>query len=116
MTTGLHHHLPSTWDGCGPAAAVCGDWHGNIAYAEKVLWSLHARGITRVVHVGDFGFWFTPEFTAALDELLARYQLAEYKRGQGWYALESDASFEPDLPGTVFVGVPSPPDASQVRG
>lgn len=37
--------------------AVCGDWHGNSRYAEKVIRKLAEVGVKVIVHVGDFGYW-----------------------------------------------------------
>lgn len=34
-----------------------GDLHGNLAAGRFMLWSMHKLGITRVVHVGDFGIY-----------------------------------------------------------
>ena len=37
--------------------AFAGDWHGRIAGVEEKLSRLADAGVTRVLHVGDFGIW-----------------------------------------------------------
>lgn len=34
--------------------AIAGDWHGNAAWALRVIQAAAAAGITRILHVGDF--------------------------------------------------------------
>jgi hypothetical protein len=40
--------------------AVAGDWHGDQVWAQARIESLGERGITTVLHVGDFGIWPGP--------------------------------------------------------
>lgn len=51
--------------------ALCGDWHGNVRWAVHVLHVLGARGIKRVLHVGDFGIWPGDGGKRYLEELAA---------------------------------------------
>lgn len=39
------------------AVMLAGDWHGNKTRALEVIRLAAARGITVVLHLGDFGFW-----------------------------------------------------------
>lgn len=35
-----------------------GDWHGNLAWAQKVIaWAATEQGTEAIVHAGDFGYW-----------------------------------------------------------
>lgn len=36
---------------------IAGDWHHNTDWAVKSLYALHKRGITNILHLGDFGIW-----------------------------------------------------------
>lgn len=36
---------------------LAGDWHGNIRRAEAVIEIAGRKGITVIIHLGDFGFW-----------------------------------------------------------
>lgn len=40
--------------------ALAGDWHGSKPWASSRIMSVGARGITTVLHVGDFGIWPGP--------------------------------------------------------
>ncbi|MCH9734101.1 MAG: metallophosphoesterase [Actinomycetia bacterium] len=56
---------------------LAGDWHGNTNRAVSVIQSAGMRGITTVVHLGDFGFWtpgaWTDRFLAAVEKACAAY-------------------------------------------
>lgn len=39
---------------------LCGDWHGNAPWATKVIASIGSRGVTTILHAGDFGVWPGP--------------------------------------------------------
>jgi predicted phosphodiesterase len=49
-------HLLSE-EGSPDQIAVAGDWHGNLAWATRVLNWVSQQGIRVLVHTGDFGFW-----------------------------------------------------------
>lgn len=36
---------------------IAGDWHANLDWALEALNAAHHAGITRILHVGDFGWW-----------------------------------------------------------
>ena len=40
--------------------ALAGDWHGNRAFATGRIAALGARGISTLLHLGDFGIWPGP--------------------------------------------------------
>ena len=46
--------------------AVAGDWHGNTTYAVQAIASLSE--IPVLLHTGDFGFRFHPDFIRGVDE------------------------------------------------
>lgn len=65
---------------CGGAVvsviALAGDWHGDQVWANARLQSLGERGITTVLHVGDFGIWpgkSGKAFLGAVEAVCARY-------------------------------------------
>lgn len=49
---------------------VAGDWHGNTLYAVDALDYFADRFVDHVVHLGDFGYQFTPEFVKLLTRTL----------------------------------------------
>lgn len=49
---------------------VCGDWHSNLLYGLDAIDYLHNRGIQHIVHVGDFGYQFSPDFLFPLNDRL----------------------------------------------
>jgi hypothetical protein len=52
------------WDGPPAdsvhAVALAGDWHGNTAWAVERISDVSARGISVLLHAGDFGLWPGP--------------------------------------------------------
>lgn len=52
--------------------AICGDWHADANYANGVLLSLASKGITEVVHCGDFGYGWDQHFVLSVQKCLAR--------------------------------------------
>lgn len=50
--------------------ALAGDWHANTPYAVASIAHARAGGAQAIVHLGDFGYRFEPEFLAALDDAL----------------------------------------------
>lgn len=46
-----------------------GDWHGNVNFALRAIDHLVEQGCTRIVQVGDFGFWPGSEGDAYLNVL-----------------------------------------------
>ncbi len=40
--------------------ALAGDWHGNAAWARARIADVAARGVTLILHLGDFGIWPGP--------------------------------------------------------
>ena len=48
---------------------IAGDWHGNTAWAKRILTGFHEAGIKRVYHVGDFGIWPGDEGRNFVDEV-----------------------------------------------
>lgn len=42
------------------AVAFAGDWHGDLAWAERCLDYLASGGVRLLLHVGDFGIWPGP--------------------------------------------------------
>ena len=65
---------------------VAGDWHGNAAWAKKVIWeakTLLAGEETRIIlHLGDFGVWpggenYLTQVAFALDQADARLWFAD---------------------------------------
>ena len=61
--------LPVPLPDPGRYVAVAGDWHGNTAWARKVLRSLSYRRIRVLLHVGDLGVWPGEEGAVYLDDL-----------------------------------------------
>lgn len=41
--------------------AVAGDWHGNQSYALKAINWAAKQNVDSILHVGDFGFWRSPD-------------------------------------------------------
>lgn len=37
--------------------ALAGDWHGNLAWAQKMIRLAHQAGAVVIVQLGDFGYW-----------------------------------------------------------
>src|SRR6476620_368138 len=51
--------------------AFMGDWHGNLNYARKQVFSAKMRNAPVIVHVGDFGYNFGDVFMDGLQSSLA---------------------------------------------
>lgn len=52
---------------------VAGDWHGDTDLAVSAIEHAHSRyGARTILHVGDFGYTFTPCFTRTLTRALAQ--------------------------------------------
>jgi hypothetical protein len=63
----------------GQVVALAGDWHGDRPWSDARLQSLGERGITTVLHVGDFGIWPGPAgkiFLQAVEKVCAKYDIA----------------------------------------
>ena len=58
--------------------AYAGDWHGRLSYALKAVFFAAQNGAEAIVHAGDFGFNFTPEFLDPLNERLDSYGIDLY--------------------------------------
>ncbi len=52
--------------------AMAGDWHGSWKHAGPALADIGERGITTVLHAGDFGIWPGPSGRAFLDHVTGR--------------------------------------------
>lgn len=52
--------------------AVAGDWHANTDYARRAILHASKRGADVLVHVGDFGYLFTPAYLNTLTATLER--------------------------------------------
>lgn len=46
-------------------AAVAGDWHGDTRYACRAI--MAASSADFLLHTGDFGYWFRPDYLDALN-------------------------------------------------
>lgn len=53
----------------GARVAFCGDWHGNVGWAEFIIAAL-PDDVSRVEHVGDFGLmgWHMPEYLTRVSQ------------------------------------------------
>lgn len=59
--------------------ALAGDWHGDRLWANARLQSLGERGITTVMHLGDFGIWPSgtgKQYLRSIDAVCAKYSIA----------------------------------------
>ncbi len=58
---------------------LAGDWHGNGGRAVAVIQAAGMRGITTVIHLGDFGFWtpgaWTDRYLAIVETACAAYDV-----------------------------------------
>lgn len=51
--------------------AVAGDWHANTGWAyDACRWAIH-EGADAIVHLGDFGYYFQPQYLHMLDQALS---------------------------------------------
>lgn len=61
--------------------AVCGDWHGDLGYAEAAVRTAASAGANHIMQVGDFGFWPRtsldegPGFLMRVEELLSELEI-----------------------------------------
>ena len=70
----LHRHIPRFL--CTPKrVALAGDWHANTDYAVEAIAHARRRNADVVIHLGDFGFNFKPDYLNALDRALAQHHL-----------------------------------------
>ncbi len=56
--------------------ALAGDWHGDLPWASARIMSMGERGITTLLHAGDFGLWPGPggkRFLMGIDKVAKRY-------------------------------------------
>lgn len=60
------------WEEPG-TVALAGDWHMNATYARTAIRYAHERGAEVVLHLGDFGYLFAPDFVDAVEGELAEY-------------------------------------------
>lgn len=51
---------------------IAGDWHGNAFHATKSLGTFSRLGISKVYHLGDFGFGFGVNYEKSMDVELDR--------------------------------------------
>lgn len=56
--------------------AVAGDWHANAGWAERTITCAKDRCADVIVHLGDFGYEFTPGFLRRVSTALAHAQLS----------------------------------------
>lgn len=49
--------------------AVAGDWHGGLGWAQQKVEQMAAKGITLILHLGDFGYWSGKKGKRYLEEL-----------------------------------------------
>lgn len=49
---------------------ICGDWHGNYHFAKRAIRYAADCGAEAILHVGDFGYRFSPQFLAAVQRAL----------------------------------------------
>jgi len=55
------------------AVAICGDWHGDARFARKMIKTLSSRGITEILHCGDFGYGWDADYIPNIDESLNKH-------------------------------------------
>ena len=55
--------------------AFAGDWHANEVFAVQAVEAAIEGGAEALVHVGDFGYLFEPEYLDALDAALGEVSL-----------------------------------------
>lgn len=67
--------LPDPHGSSPTTVALAGDWHGETAYAVSAIEFALAGGAEAIVHLGDFGYLFRPQFLAALDAALGEAPL-----------------------------------------
>lgn len=55
--------------------AICGDWHGNYAYAQKALAYAIRQGADVILHVGDFGYWKDGGYLTVLNNMCEEHNV-----------------------------------------
>lgn len=55
--------------------AFAGDWHANPGWARKAIAYAHGEDADVILHLGDFGYHFFPNFLDPVTELLQEFQL-----------------------------------------
>ncbi|MFD3591264.1 metallophosphoesterase [Nocardia sp. NPDC058640] len=59
------------WERLTPARIVCaGDWHGNSFWADRAIRYAAEQGARAILHVGDLGYKFAPNFLARVQRAL----------------------------------------------
>lgn len=53
--------------------AICGDWHGDADFANGTLHSLNAKGVSQIIHCGDFGFGWDRTYTPSVNATLIKF-------------------------------------------
>lgn len=56
--------------------AFCGDWHGNTAWATSTIDTLGQRGVSHILHLGDYGYTFSEDFVDSVEAACARQNVA----------------------------------------
>jgi len=65
------------WEQLVPAKVmIAGDWHGNGFHADRAIRHAAEHGAQAVLHVGDFGYRFSPPFMAKVQRALEDTSLA----------------------------------------
>lgn len=52
--------------------AFAGDWHMDPFWAVKAIQHAADAGAQLILHTGDYGYWFWPDFVDAVEQALAR--------------------------------------------
>lgn len=52
--------------------AIAGDWHANLTWMRKAVGYAADRGAEVILHLGDYGYQFTPAFRRGAESILAQ--------------------------------------------